>query len=296
MKFEFLFVALTMLMACADPPGPQKKKSDFIFKETIATGDTGMITFGRLRPLDFTYDLCQQWELRDPDDANTKDLTYDPETGNHLFQEIMLYHDSSVSFNPRNGYKMGKWKLGQKENKLLLILKFSDNSSREYVILQKKYNELSLAWQQGEDRFGMRLRSDGQAQANMMNDPFYPGNNTWRIHPNKVESDSEIKERVKNCVRFYALYFRDHILRHRTEINFAGLPSCFIWYNRGIGLYQNDALPAAWKKCFYSAQQAVKARDILQKLFDKNDFNWPNGTPNWFYDTHAVLEQIYYRL
>jgi hypothetical protein len=295
MKLEFLYPAVLMWAACANTPGPETK-SKFVFKETIAIGDTGMITFGRLRPLNFTYDLCQQWELRDADDANTKDLTHDPKTGDRIFQEIMLYPDSSVSFNPRNGYKMGKWKLGQRDNKLLLILKFNDSSSREYVILQKKYNELSLAWKQGDQRFGMRLRSDAKAHANMQNDPFYPANNAWRIRPNRLESDSELRERVKNCIRFYALYFRDHILRHRTDINFAGLPSCFIWYNRGIGIYEIDALPLAWKKCFYSTPQAIKGRNIIQKMFDKNGFVWPTGTPSWFYDSHAVLEQMYHRL
>jgi hypothetical protein len=295
MKWLLIFFGLLFLIACADPPTP-KKKSEFVFKETIAVGDTSMLVFGKLKPLDITYDMCQQWELRDPDDANTKDLTYNPETGDHIFQEIMLYRDSSVTFNPRNGFKLGKWNLGQSDNKLLLIIHFIDGSSRDYVILTKKSNELSLAWKEGEQRFGMRLRSDAKAHANMLNDPFYPTNNKWRIHPQRAESDSELRERVKACIRFYALYFRDHILRHRTEINFAGLPSCFIWYNRGIGLYEIDALPTAWKRCFYSTQQAVKGRDIIQQLFNKYNFNWPKETPGWFYDTHSVLEQMYHKL
>ena len=296
MKLLTIFFGLVMLAACGDPPAAPNKKSDFIFKETIASGDTSLITFGKLKPLNITYDLCQQWALRNADDANTKDLTIDPETGNHLFQEIMLYRDSTVTFNPRNGFKLGKWNLGQSENKLLLILNFDDGSSREYIILHKRSDELSLAWRQGEAHYGMRLRSDAKAHANMLNDPFYPANNQWRIQPTHAESDSELRRRVKDCVRFYALYFRDHIVRHKSEINFAGLPSCFIWYNRGIGLYEVDKLPTAWKRCFYSTQQAIKGRSIIQKLFDKNDFKWPKETPSWFYDTHSVLEQMYHKL
>jgi len=295
MKRISICVGLILLFACEIPP-PRKEKSSFVFKETIAAGDTSMLSFGKMKPLNITYDLCQQWELRDPDNASTVDLTFNPKTGDHLFQEIMLYRDSSVTFNPRNGIRMGKWKLGQLEDKLLLKLIFSDGSKREFIILQKRSNQLSLAWLQGEERFGMQLSSDAKAHANGMNDPFHPFNNQWRIHPNKSESEKEILERMKNCVRFYALYFRDHILRNRSDINFSGLPSCFIWYRRGIGLYEEDSLPQGWVDCFYSEKQAIKGRNIIKELFRKYDFNWPRGTPSWFYETHSVLEQMFHKL
>ncbi len=295
MKPICICAGLLFLLSC-DVPTRKEQKSDFIFKETIAAGDTSMIIFSKMKPLNITYDLCQQWELRDPDDANTTDLTYDPRTGDHLFQEIMLYRDSSVTFNPRNGIKMGKWKLGQSDNKLLLILVFTDNSEREFIILQKRSNHLSLLWKDGEQRFGMRLSSDAKAHANELNDPFHPANNQWRVRPVKAETDSEILKRMKSCVRFYSLYFRDVIMRRRNEINFAGLPSCFIWYRRGIGLYEKTALPEAWVKCFYSEEQAIKGRNVIKELFRKYDFDWPKGTPSWFYETHSVLEQMYHRL
>jgi hypothetical protein len=295
MKRLLICFGLALAIGCQEPV-QEKVKSEFVFKETIASGDTGMISFGRMKPLNITYDMCQQWELRDPDDANSTDLTYDPQSGDHLFQEIMLYRDSSVMFNPRNGMKMGKWRLGQSDNKLMLVLDFSDHSSREYVILQKRSDKLSLAWKEGDKRYGMRLSSDAKAHANMLNDPFHPFNNQWRIHPDKVETDAQIIDRMKGCVRFYALYFRDHIMRKRSEINFAGLPSCFIWYRRGIGLTEVDDLSTAWKRCFFSAQQAIKGRNIIKELFRKYDFDWPKGTPNWFYETHSVLEQIYHKL
>jgi hypothetical protein len=295
MKRIWIVVVLLCLIAC-QAPSPEKQKSLFVFKETIAAGDTSMISFGKMKPLNITYDLCQQWELRDPDDANTTDLSYDPQTGDHLFQEIMLFRDSAVTFNPRNALKMGKWKLGQSENRLLLKLIFTDGSMREFIILQKRSNQLSLVWRQGEMRYGMRLSSDAKAHANGMNDPFHPVNNQWRLHPSKAESEKEILERMKNCIRFYALYFRDHIVRNRTEINFSGLPSCFIWYRRGIGLYEIDALPETWVACFYSEKQAIRGRNIINELFKKYDFNWPKGTPSWFYETHSVLEQMYHKL
>ena len=295
MKRISICVALILLMAC-ETPVSKKQQSDFIFKETIAEGDTSMLSFGKMKPLNITYDLCQQWELRDPDDANTADLTYDAKTGDHLFQEIMLYRDSSVTYNPRNGIRMGKWRLGQLDDKLLLRLLFDNGATREFIILQKKSNQLSLAWKDGNSRYGMHLSSDAKAHAKGTNDPFHPVNNKWRIHPALAESDSAIRERMKNCIRFYALYFRDHILRNRSDINFSGLPTCFIWYRRGIGLYETDALTDDWIDCFYSEKQAIKGRNIVKELFKKYDFDWPKGTPSWFYETHSVLEQMYHKL
>ena len=295
MKRFLICVAVLFYMSC-ELPVEKKQQSEFLLKETIADGDTSMISFGRMKPLNITYDLCQQWELRNPDDANTIELTYDAKTGDHLFQEIMLYRDSSVTYNPRNGISMGKWRLGQLDDKLLLNLLFNNGSKREFIILQKKSNQLSLAWQDGSSRYGMQLTSDAKAHANGRNDPFHPFNNKWRIHPSKTESDSAIRERMKNCIRFYALYFRDHILRNRSEINFSGLPTCFIWYRRGIGLYETDALTDDWTDCFYSEKEAIKGRNIIKELFKKYDFDWPKGTPSWFYETHSVLEQMYHKL
>ena len=117
----------------------------------------------------------------------------------------MLYRDSSVLFNPRNGMKIGKWRLGQQENKLMLMLDFTDHTSREYFILQKRSNMLALAWKQGSLHYGMKLTSDAKAHANMLNDPFHPSNNQWRIHPDKQESGIQIRAGMLVAVSARAL-------------------------------------------------------------------------------------------
>ncbi len=300
MRCILLFSVLFYLLSCSQGSDSKKSSADterrFVLKETIAKGDTGMITFGRFKPLNITYDLCQQWYLLDEDDGSTRDLMYEPKTNNRLFQEIMLYRDSMVMFNPRNGMKLGRWRLGQDEDKLLLIFYFDDGSVQEYIILDKTSRNLSLVWRNADHQYAMKLSSDAKVHANMLNDPFHPSNNKWRIRSRTSEKDSAIRNRIKECIKFYALYFRDHIKRKRTEINFAGLPSCFLWYRRGIGLYNSDELPTAWKDCFYSTEEAMKGLKMIKDLFNKYDFDWPKKTPSWFYETHSVLEQMWGKL
>ncbi|HKP32703.1 MAG TPA: hypothetical protein VJT83_08245 [Chitinophagaceae bacterium] len=239
MKQSAIFYFLLVMIGACNNPVAKKKKDDkpnFVFKETLATGDTSIISYGQRRPLNIVYELSQQWEVKESENA----------------QGIMLFKDSSVLFNPRNVMKMGKWKLGQNGDKLLLQLNFDDGSTREYVIVDRGNDRLTLVWQKDGRNLSMHLTSDAKVHANIFNDPFHPSNNKWRVRPSKPETDSAIHERVKQCVRFYALYLRDNIKKNRSTINFSGLPSCFRWYSGGLGLLDEDSLPYEWDQCFYS--------------------------------------------
>jgi hypothetical protein len=130
----------------------------------------------------------------------------------------------------------------------------------------------------------------------MRNDPFHPVNNGWRIKPAYKETDSAIVARIKNCLLFFALYYRDHIKRSAKTISFEGLPSIFTWYNGGIGLPDQDELTDSWINCFYNEEQALQGYAILRKLIVDYEFNWPRGAPSWIYRTHSVLEQMYHKV
>lgn len=138
--------------------------------------------------------------------------------------------------------------------------------------------------------------ASGELHQNMYNDPFHPSNNRWRIKPAQKETDSGIHERIKNCLLFYALYYRDHIKRQAETISFEGLPALFEWYNGGIGLPHKNELSDSWIECFYNKDQALKGYTLLRKLIVDYEFNWPKGAPNWLYRTHSVLEQMYYQV
>ncbi|HTQ27402.1 MAG TPA: hypothetical protein VMI35_04705, partial [Puia sp.] len=126
--------------------------------------------------------------------------------------------------------------------------------------------------------------------------PFYPANNNWRIKPSRPESGEQIRSRIKNCVHFYALFFKDNAQRQEKDISFIGLPGCFTWYNGGIALTAFIEIGHDWKDCFYSDDQAMTGYNMLNDLMQQTTFKWPPHTENWVKQTESVLEQMYAKL
>jgi hypothetical protein len=198
--------------------------------------------------------------------------------------------------DPRMKMRTGSWKRELSDKINTLIISFEKGRKQQYRIRQLSASMLQLSWRDGADSFWIRFHSDARAHQNILNDPFHPDNNEWRIKPAKKENDLQIHERVKECVRFYALYYRDAIKRKKKEILFGGLPDIFVWYNRGIGLPDRKLVEDSWIDCFYNKEQALKGYDLLHKLIVDEEYIWPKGSPGWIYDTHSVLEQMYKRI
>jgi hypothetical protein len=175
-------------------------------------------------------------------------------------------------------------------------MKYGKNETRSYRIRELSLRNLTISWKDRSDSFWIRYRSDGMEHQNILNDPFHPDNNLWRVKPVHTESETEIKKRVRDCVRFYALYYRDNIKRHKKVIEFLGLPEIFRWYDGGIGLPEKKDISESWVACFYNKTQAEQGLTILTNLLVDNDFDWPTGTPGWHYRTLSVLEQMHEKL
>jgi hypothetical protein len=267
--------------------GGKKKSKPFEFKETIVTGkDTGMKSLSRFHKSDIADVLCQHWGSEEFGDYLPKDLP----------GELWMFKDSSVLEKPRGHMRTGRWRVVVIDRHPILELHFQANKKEQYLIGQIEWNKLKLVDIHRREILPIKLISDGLVHQNMYNDPFHPINNQWRIPPPKPESDSAIKSRVKQCVRFYALYYRDNIRREKKEISFIGLPTIFEWYHRGIGLPDRAEVDDSWVHCFYDRAQALKGYDILRKLIVDYEFNWPQKAPSWVHETHSVLEQMYHKL
>jgi hypothetical protein len=192
--------------------------------------------------------------------------------------------------------RTGTWRVKVIGRHPVLELHYTGAEKYLYLIGQMEWNRLVLVDLERKEQLPVKLISNGVVHQNMYNDPFHPANNQWRITPPKAESDSAIRARVKQCVRFYALYFRDNIKRQAKTIDFGGLPAIFEWYNRGIGLPNRKKVDDSWVRCFYNREQALKGYDLLRNLIVDYEFNWPDGAPSWVYETHSVLEQMYHKL
>jgi hypothetical protein len=273
--------------------GKKKQKSNFVFRERMVKGgDTAMI---HIRA-NVEAVLAQHWYLDDLAAVSDDKLVWENGDGTRLFPSLNLFADSTALENPRSGLRPATWHRELSDKINTIVLNYGDKQSRIYRIRELSLRNLTLSWKDGADSLWIRYRSDGMAHQDVRNDPYYPSNNRWRIKPAHKESEPEIRERVKGCVRFYALYFRDHIKRHKKVIEFIGLPEIFTWYNGGIGLPVKGEISESWVNCFYNRDQAAKGYDILKNLIEVYEFDWPTGTPGWHYRTHSVLEQMYEKL
>ncbi|MBC7828664.1 MAG: hypothetical protein H7122_13010 [Chitinophagaceae bacterium] len=283
---------------CYEPKAKQRlpeKKSRFVFKETIAKGlDTTMVSLGSFKRFNIADVLCQRWRLENMDDI-TADIIADTEIRKSIVRDMVLFRDSTILENPSGKIRLGRWQVAVKENLRLLILVIPDNSQKQYIIESLTSNQLALGIP-AIDHFILDFSAPALTHRNLYYDPFHPVNNRWRIKPLAKETDSAIHERLKNCLLFYALYYRDHIKRKANTISFEGLPLIFEWYSGGIGLPDKDEVDDSWFECFYNREQALQGYSILRKLIVDYEYQWPKDAPSWIYGTHAVLEQMYYKI
>lgn len=295
------FIYLILLAGCYEPTPEKntiKKKQQFVFKETIAKGsDTGMIALGAFKRSNVADVLCQHWQLEavvDPDVVSGEKLPGNNTPG-FIVHDIILFKDSSVVLNPFQNLQLGRWRTHIYENERRLKIYIDGEVERQYKLARLTSRQMVCGFEDDESNY-LNFLSSGVLHRNMQNDPFHPLNNRWRIMPTAKENDNAIKARIKNCLRFFALYFRDHIKRNGETISFKGLPEIFTWYNRGIGLPDKDELSDTWISCFYNKEQALTGYLLLRKLIVDYDYDWPKRAPAWTYATHSVLEQMYHRI
>jgi hypothetical protein len=286
-----------LLFACENREVKKKevvKKEGYVFTEKLIKGDTGMRILSAFKKTNIAEDLCQHWELGSMEGVSSIELVMEGNT--RIFPDLSLFKDSGVVENARNRIRIGRWRIIPLEGDPELELMFSSGQSKTYRIRRINSTSLHLATKGKKDWLFLKLSSDGKVHTNPLNDPFHPANNQWRIKPSKPETDSAIHSRVRQCVWFYMLYFRDCIKREKRTINFLGLPAIFQWYSGGIGLPEKDKLENSWISCFYNKKQALQGYRILHELIVQYEFDWPHGTPGWVHQTFAVLEQMWIKL
>ncbi len=276
-------------------PKEIKAKLPFQYRETLVKGtDTGIVKIVAKRQMKIEDVLCQRWELIDVSNVRAYDGIGEREDLSRGFEELCLFSDKQFLEDPHDIVKTGQWKVQINGKALLLTLSFDDGTQKQYVIRSVGENELEVMQRKKSGKFiKLNLASDALRHENQLNDPFHPVNNKWRIKPAIKETKEQINERVKQCVRFYALFYRDNIKRDQADISFLGLPKILKWYNGGIGVYERLEVDDSWVDCFYNKEQAMEGYEIIRKQILNNKIIWPDNAPNWVYQTHAVLEQMY---
>lgn len=235
--------------------------------------------------------LAQNWIMEDDKDA--LELASDDGKIELPVRSLAMAKDFTIVKNCRNAIDEGIWEFNT--DKKTLKFKYNNGSGDLYKLRALAIDEMQLTNIGIGSETVLKFVSDAKCYKNKNEDPFYFRNNKWRIKPTRPENDDAIKQRLKENIYFFILYYRDAIARRASLVSFYGFPSCLKWYAGGIHLQAKEELSEKWEDCFYSKAQAAKAYEIMDKVLGKK-YNWPKGDANWIKKNLFVLEQMYQQL
>jgi hypothetical protein len=222
--------------------------------------------------------LCQGWEMED--DMEMIENNGDAE-GIYPFRCFYLSDDFTYVRNARNFMEHGQWQYNDEKK----MYKIAAIGPGDMTVINSGINSVT------------KLKFIGSAKkySNKKIDPYYIDNNRWRIKPKFSENDSLVKKRLKDCIWFYVLFYKDNLVRKATKISFYGFPTCLKWYGGGIYMVKENELADNWFKCFYNKEQAMKAYRMMENTVVKK-YKWSKGNISWVKKNLEVLEQMYANL
>jgi hypothetical protein len=268
-------------------------KGDVHGRDIIASGvgpDSSLLSLKATAFAALSDVLSQDWKFDDADKSHWNEIFWDSVKDKRQFPELALFRDHTVTENARCRLRMGKWAINKDTREL--ILRFGHGATRTYFVRDIAMKQMALTWRRPSDAVELTLSAEALVHKRPEEDPFYPGNNQWRIRPSVAETDEQLRARVRECVHFYALFFRDIYQRGETEISYSGLPNCFIWYNGGIGMQAKEDLGDKWMNCFYSSYQALKAYEMVASILGRHQLKWAEHPASWVKEIADVLDQI----
>lgn len=232
------------------------------------------------------HQLCQYWEVTDAENPTFRDIFDNQKDGVVNYPGIVFMTDSTFLENPRGIPRYGKFSYHGK----MLEARFDDGKQAKYLIQLKEPNAMTVLRVEKEQSTVLHMEPSEVFYENGEN-PYAKENTTWMFPPSQIETDDQLKDRLKNCVVFYKYFLKGHADSKAEEIDFTALPSCFRWYQGGIFVQNSKSLDRKWINCFYSKDQALHARDMMQDVLLKK-YDWDTTQRNWIAQLVPVLEQI----
>lgn len=286
-----LIVFAVLLCSCNNSgSGPKSKEAVFVTQEPDEKRSDKLVYLDTAENI---YNaLCQGWVMED-DELSLSNMSEDSKF-DIPYRSFYLAANGTFVKNPRNAVDYGTWFYD--EDKKTITLNYSIEEGKDiYKIAVLAPDELKLVNIGINSTTVLKFISKAKRFKEPEEDPFYVKNNLWRVKPEKKESDAAIRQRLKENIHFFVLFYRAAIERDDKTVSFWGLPSCFKWYGGGIYLKKEEELKDNWVDCFYNKEQAMKAHKLAEKLLEKK-YDWPKKEHNWVKLNLAVLEQMYAKI
>ncbi len=240
---------------------------------------------------DAFHQLCQYWEVTDAERPTFRDLYDQQAEGVYNYPGIVFMTDSTFLEDPRATMRYGKFSLKGKE----ISAEFDDGKKATYTIQEIQGETMTVKRAEKDHSTILYLKSSQVFWPDASLNPYNKINSLWRIKPKNMENEDQLKERLKGCLQFYEYFFKGYAESASSEIDFLGLPSCFKWYQGGIFVQSAKTLDKKWINCFYSEEQAMQARQIIEDALSKK-YDWDTTQKNWIKQTVSVLKQIHDKL
>lgn len=236
--------------------------------------------------------LCQDWVLND--DAESLAGMSENSQFDIAYRSLCFSTNGTFLKNPRNAFDYGTW-IYDDAAKTISINNTVDRGRDLYKIARITARQLTLVNVGINSATNLTFIAPGLRYRDPRNEPYALENNRWRIRPIHKESDSAIRQRLKDNLHFFILFYKSALDKHDKVVSFWGLPSCFKWYGGGIYLKNKTELKDNWIACFYNEDQAMQAYALADKLLSQK-YTWPKGESNWIKLNLAVLEMMYARI
>lgn len=279
-----LVIAVILFTGCAGDASKEKTATGPA--PAAASPRNGMTDLASSKNLEDI--LCQCWDNKqDAADAEGRSESSKLE---FVYRGFCFFKDGNVTTNPRGNIRMGKWLLDKSSKPVSLSIAYPGGQKERHQLAMLTPYVMKLSAPE-EATVLTDYTGEGVMETDPVQSPFYPANNRWRIRPAQPESDLEIKERLKENLHFFVLFY-DHMIRSAAKtVSFSGFPSCFRWYSGGVFLQKKEDIPQQWIDCFYNQAQAMKAYAQAEKLMT-HKYEWPKNEHNWLKLNVAVLKQM----
>jgi len=240
-------------------------------------------------PKDPFHRLCQYWEVTDAESPTYRDIYDNQVSGVYNYPGIIFMTDSTFLEDPRAAMRYGKFTFKGK----VINAEFDDGKKATYTIEDVQADTMKFRREEKDHTTILYVAGDRVFWPDASTNPYNKINTKWRIKPSKSESQAELNERLKQCVRFYQYLFIGYSESDNSKVNFLGLPTCFNWYQGGITVQNKKKLDKKWIDCFYSEEQALQARQMIEDDLVSKKYDWDTTQANWLKQTADVLKQIH---
>lgn len=203
---------------------------------------------------------------------------------------ISFFPDSTFTqVRPNGEYTVGRWAFDEAENSIFLT---SDRKTEEIgVMISFGSDGLRLVNFELSRNDHLSFTEYGRKLPRYQDDPYFALNNQWRIKPAKPETEEQIRARLLNYLAHVTSVLQSARIREQDYFSLKFSPGIVKLYNVGVGIVQEDKIPASWRESFYSEEQAHKAYEIFQDYLLEENIPVRN-TGNWVSDDLGILVEI----